>query len=374
MTDHVSLTINGLPVTAPAGATILEAAQRAGIYIPSLCHCPGLTPEGVCRICLVKVEGKRKLHPACRTPAEEAMVVITDDDEIERVRRITLELLLSDHDFNCLLCPKSGSCRLQELVNRIGYDPARLGRMDLVAKDLPVDESNPFFQFNPNKCIQCGICVRTCREITGANAIDMAYRGYGLKVSTFGNKPFKDSVCVSCGECVERCPTAALVPKKGEFPSRKVRTTCPFCGVGCGLHLGVRGERIVQAKGDRSNPVNRGELCVRGRYGYGFVGSPSRLTTPLVRAYDPFPPMTDGTHHGEKGRPVKSPLLKQGPKFVSVSWDQAIKYVASSLAHYKGDRFAAFSSAKCTNEENYVFQKFVRSVMGTNNVDHCARL
>jgi formate dehydrogenase major subunit len=246
--------------------------------------------------------------------------------------------------------------------------------MDLVAKHLPVDNSNPFFTFNPNKCIQCGICVRTCREITGADAIDMAYRGYGMKVSTFGDKPFKESVCVSCGECVERCPTAALVPKKTEFPSRKVRTTCPYCGVGCGLHLGVRGERIVQAKGDRSSPVNRGELCVRGRYSYGFVHSQSRIQTPLVRAYDPFTRVTSTADDRTDGRPVKSPFLKQGKEFVPVTWDQVIKYVASSLSHYKGDQFAAFSSAKCTNEENYVFQKFVRTVMGTNNVDHCARL
>jgi len=373
MTDNISLTINGLSVAAPPGSTILEAAQRAGIYIPTLCHCPELTPAAVCRICLVRIEGKRKLHPACKTPAEAGMRVTTDDSEIERVRRVTLELLLSDHDFNCLLCPKSGSCRLQELVNRIGYDPARLERLDLVAKDLPIDESNPFFRFNPNKCIQCGICVRTCREITGANAIDMAYRGYDLKVSTFGDKPFKESVCVSCGECVERCPTAALTPRRAEFPTRRVKTTCPFCGVGCGLHLGVRGDRIVQAKGDRSSPVNRGELCVRGRYGYGFVGSPSRVTTPLVRAYDPFTRLDQG-YDGGREKLVRSPLIKQEADFVEVTWDQVIKYVASSLAHYTGDQFAAFSSAKCTNEDNYIFQKFVRAVMGTNNIDHCARL
>ena len=372
MADTISLTINGLTVSAPSGATILEAAQRAGIYIPTLCHCPDLTPAGVCRMCLVRIADKRKLFPACKTPAEEGMTVTTDDSEIERVRRINLELLLSDHDFNCLLCPKSGDCRLQELVNRIGYDPGRLERFDRVAKDLPIDNSNPFFRFDPNKCIQCGICVRTCREITGANAIDMAYRGYDLKISTFGDKPFKESVCVSCGECVERCPTAALTPKRSEFPTRRVRTTCPFCGVGCGLYLGVRGDRIVQAKGDRNSPVNRGELCVRGRYGYGFVGSSSRITTPLVRAYDPFTRREYAD--GNNGKLVRSPLLKQGPDFVEVTWDQVIKYVASSLAHYKGDQFAAFSSAKCTNEDNYVFQKFVRAVMGTNNIDHCARL
>ena len=374
MTNHISLTINGLEVSAPEGATILEAAQSAGIYIPTLCYCPGLTSEGVCRICLVKLENKKKLHPACRTPVADGMVVITDDAEIERVRRVTLELILSDHDFNCLLCPKSGTCRLQELVNRIGFDERRLNRLNRVAKDLPVDTSNPFFDFNPNKCVHCGICIRTCREIVGVDAINMAYRGYNLKVSTFGDQPFKESVCVSCGECVERCPVGALIPKNVQHPTREVRTTCAYCGVGCGLYLGVRGCTVVRARGDQGNPVNRGELCVRGRSGYRFVHSPERLSSPFVKAYDHLEKKSHGGSLVQGDKPLTTPLVKEKGKFVEVSWEQAIKYVASTLAHYKGDQFAALSSAKCTNEENYLFQKFVRVVMGTNNIDHCARL
>jgi len=228
--NNMTLTINGIEVKAREGMTILEAARGAEIYIPTLCHCPGLTPEGACRICLVKIAKKKKLHPACRTPVEAGMVVVTDDAEIEKVRRVTLELILSDHDFNCLLCRKSGTCRLQELVNRIGFNEHRLDRLNRVAKDLPVDSSNPFFDFNPNKCIHCGICIRTCREIVGIDAIDMAYRGYELKVSTFGDKPLKESVCVSCGECVERCPVAALIPKKMEYPTREVKTIWAYAG------------------------------------------------------------------------------------------------------------------------------------------------
>jgi formate dehydrogenase major subunit len=373
--SDLSLTINGIEVTAREGMTILEATQSSGIYVPTLCHCPGLTPEGACRICLVKIEKKKKLHPACRTPVEAGMVVITDDAEIERVRRVTLELILSDHDFNCLLCRKSGTCRLQDLVNRIGFDEHRLDRLNRVAKDLPVDTSNPFFDFNPNKCVHCGICIRTCREIVGVDAIDMAYRGYELKVSTFGDKPFKESVCVSCGECVERCPVAALIPKRIEYPTREVKTICAYCGVGCGLHLGVRGNTIIGARGDRDNPVNSGELCVRGRFGYKFIHSPDRLTSPIVRAYDPLERQAHGIDEtGESSKPITSPLVKQEGDFVEVTWEQAIKYVASTLDHFKGDQFAAMSSAKCTNEENYLFQKFVRTVMGTNNIDHCARL
>ena len=376
MTNNLILRINGMEVKAREGMTILEAARSAGVFIPTLCYCPGLTSEGACRICLVKIEKKKKLHPACRTPVEDGMVVITDDAEIDRVRRVTLELILSDHDFNCLLCPKSGACRLQALVNRIGFDEKRLNRLKWAARDLPIDTSNPFFDFNPNKCVQCGICIRTCREIVGVDAINMAYRGYELKVTTFGDQPFKQSVCVSCGECVERCPVGALIPKNIQHPTREVKTTCAYCGVGCGLYLGVRGDAIVKARGDHGNLVNQGELCVRGRFGYHFVHSPDRLSSPLVRAYDPLERIAHGIDEaGEAGKPVTKPLVKQqGEEFVEVSWEQAIKYVASSLVHYKGDQFAGLSSAKCTNEENYLFQKFVRAVMGTNNIDHCARL
>lgn len=368
--SDLTLTINAIVVEASEGMTILEAAQNAGIYIPTLCHCPGLTSEGVCRICLVKIAGKKKFHPACRTPVEAGMVVVTDDAEIEKVRHVTLELILSDHDFNCLLCRKSGTCRLQSLVNRIGFDEQRLNRLNRVAKDLPIDSSNPFFDFNPNKCVHCSICVRTCREIVGINAIDMAYRGYELKVSTFGDKPLKDSVCVSCGECVERCPVAALIPKKMQYPTREVKTICAYCGVGCGLYLGVRGDTIVGARGDYDNPVNKGELCVRGRFGYKFIHSRDRLSATLVRAYDPL----DHEFRNDTGRPLASPLVKREGRFVEVTWEQAIKYVSSTLQYFKGDQFAALSSAKCTNEENYLFQKFVRAVMQTNNIDHCARL
>jgi predicted molibdopterin-dependent oxidoreductase YjgC len=375
MTNTISLTINGINVEVARESTILDAARRAGIYVPTLCHCPGLSSEGVCRICLVKIKGKKKLHPACRTPVEDGMVVTTDDEEIEKLRQVTLELILSDHDFNCILCPKSGTCRLQALVNRIGYDEERFSRLHRVAKTLPVDTSNPFFDFNPNKCIQCGICIRTCREIVGVDAINMAYRGYDLKVSTFGDKPLRESVCVSCGECVERCPVGALVPKNIRFPTREVKTTCAYCGVGCGLYLGVRGTQLVRARGDHSNPVNRGELCVRGRFGYHFVHSPDRLSSPMVKAYDSEEAaFSAGVGVAEAYRPVTQPLIKKGGGFVEVTWDQALSYVASTLVHYRGDRFAALSSAKCTNEDNYLLQKFVRAVMETNNIDHCARL
>ncbi len=372
--NSVSLKINGIAVRVNRGDTILTAAQEAGIYIPTLCHCPDVSSVGVCRLCLVRIENRRRLEPACRTIAEEGMVVITDDSEIERLRQVILELILSDHDFNCLLCPKNGQCRLQELVNPVGFNEHRFNRLEHVARELPVDTSNPFFDFNPNKCVQCTICVRTCHEISGIDAIDMAYRSYDLKVSTFADKPLKESICVSCGECVERCPVGALVPKKIKHPSREVKTTCPYCGIGCGLYLGVREGNIIRARGDYESPVNKGNLCVRGRFGYSFVNSPERLSLPLIRAYDEYVKPSSVVEVTKEGRPVTLPLVKREGKFVEITWDQAIKYVASSLAHYKGEEIAAISSARCTNEENYLFQKFIRTVLKTNNIDHCARL
>jgi formate dehydrogenase alpha subunit len=373
--SKVKLKINGFEVSADKGATILSSAKDAGIYIPTLCHCPDVSSQGVCRLCLVRIENRRRLEPACRTHVEEGMSVITDDQEIEQLRQIILELILSDHDFNCLLCRKNGTCRLQELVNRIGINLDRYNRLEHVAKDLPIDTSNPFFDFNPNKCIHCTICVRTCQEISGTNAIDMAYRSYDIKVSTFANKPLKESICVSCGECVDRCPVGALTTKKIEYPTREVKTTCAFCAVGCGLLLGIRGNTIIRARGDYDNPVNHGNLCVRGRFGSKFVHHPDRRSSPLIRAYDEFEHVSYvADKMTETGKPVRLPLVKREGRFVEINWDQAIKYVASSLSHYKGDQFFAISSAKCTNEENYLFQKFARVVMKTNNIDHCARL
>ncbi|MFH1075277.1 MAG: formate dehydrogenase subunit alpha [Pseudomonadota bacterium] len=376
MSDTIKLIINDIDVTTRKGVTILEAAVQAGIYIPTLCYCPDVSPGGVCRICIVRIQGRKKLHPACSTPVAQGMVVVTDNPEIERIRKVTLELILSDHDFNCLLCSKNGLCRLQKLVNRIGYEEERYERLNHTKKTLSIDQSNPFFDFDPNKCVHCLICVRTCREISGTNAIDVAQRGYDLKISTFGNKPFKESVCVSCGECVERCPVGALIPKQASHPTSEIRTICPYCGVGCGLLLGVRGIEIVRSKGDLTNPVNKGDLCVRGRYGYRFVNHIDRLSEPLIRAYDALEQESAAYVHESSGddRHVTSPMIKREGKFVEVTWGQVLKYVASTLSHYKGDQFAAIASAKCTNEENYLFQKFTRAVMQTNNIDHCARL
>lgn len=345
MVDQLTLTIDGQKTTAEPGMTILEAAAAAGIYIPHLCHHPDLKPVGVCRVCMVEVDGRQTL--SCLAPAEEGMAVRTESESIDQVRRIAVELLLVNHDGDCLSCAQNNSCQLQRVANYVGIDEDRLARLRRRETTLPVDTSNPFFNLDHGKCILCGICVRTCDEIVGVSALDYAFRGFNTLISTFGNKGMKDSRCVSCGECVVRCPVGALVPKVFQPPSREVKTVCPYCGVGCSIYLGVRGSRLVSARGATESPVNRGRLCVKGRFGYEFVNHADRLTTPLIR--------------------------KNG-ELQEASWDEALDLVASEFSKRKGSHFASTASAKCTSEENYLIQKFTRAVMGTNSIDHCARL
>jgi formate dehydrogenase major subunit len=327
MTDRIELSINGLPVTAEKDMTILEAALGKGIYIPHLCHHHELKPVGVCRLCLVEIDGK-KTAIACKTPVQDGMVIRTESPEINKIRRVTVELLIADHDTDCLNCAMMERLRPRE-------------------QKLPVDDSNPFFDFNPNRCVLCGICVRTCSEIQGVDAIDFIHRGVETKIASFRDKPRVESNCESCGECVVRCPVGALTEKDTQRPTHQVKTVCPFCGCGCGLLLGVRDNRIVSSKGDLRSPVNKGRLCVKGRFGYKFINHPDRLTVPLI---------------------------KKNGKFAEATWEDALDLIANKLANYKGDQFATIASARCTNEENYLIQKFTRVVMGTNNIDHCARL
>lgn len=346
MTGKVNLTIDGLNVSADPEKTVLEAALENGIYIPNLCHHPDLKPVGVCRLCLVEIEGRRPVV-ACKTPVEEGMVVTTESDFISSVRKVTMELLIVNHVGDCLTCAQDGHCTLQDLSNYMGISNENVKGLRRTTRYLEKDQSNPFFTRDMNKCVLCGICVRTCDEIQGDCAIDFGFRGFDTVISTLGNKPIFDSICVSCGECVVRCPTGAIVPKNYTKPAREVRSTCTYCGVGCGLLLGVRGQKIVNVEGDRDNPVNKGHLCVKGRFGYKFVNHPDRL---------------------------KKPLIKKNGEFVEAEWDEALDLVAEKLGSYKKEEIAVLSSAKITNEENYVVQKFTRAVLGTNTIDHCARL
>ena len=335
----VEFTINGKNIIADEGATILEAALANDIYIPHLCYHPDLAPVGVCRLCIVAIEG-REIAISCMTPAEQGVIVNTDTPEVKKVRKIAMALLLINFD---------GEIRdeVKKVAEYIGITPDDLKRLRKSERKLPIDSSNPFFERDPNKCILCGRCVRTCGDVQRVKGIDFIFRGYNTKVAPFGDTSIEESRCESCGECVVRCPTGALKIKDFEEPEREVKTICPYCGVGCGFYLGVTGNKTVGVRGDLDNPVNKGSLCVKGRFGYDFVNHPDRL---------------------------KTPLIKKDGKFVKAAWDEALDLIAKELSRYKGAEFATFSSAKCTNEENYVIQKFARAVMGTNHIDHCARL
>ncbi len=343
--DNINLIIDGKPIKAIPASTVLEAALKAGIYIPNLCHHPDLEPYGGCRMCLVEIQGMRGLPTACTTRVAEGMVVKTCGVELDQVRRDSLQLILANHPIDCLTCIKNQRCELQKVASYMGVTERTLRRTSL---PKVVDESNPFFKLDRNYCILCGRCTRTCDEITCVNAIEMVSRGDDTRVSTFGDQPLMESICRSCGECITRCPVGALVPKNDVIPTSEILTTCCYCAVGCSMYLGVRDDKIVSVKGNRNGKSNKGKLCVKGRFGISeFVTHPDRLTTPLVR--------------GDNGQ-------------IPTAWEDALQLVADNFKKYAPDEIAVIASARTTNEEVYVAQKLARAVFGTNNIDHCARL
>jgi predicted molibdopterin-dependent oxidoreductase YjgC len=286
------------------------------------------------------------------------MVVHTDTPRVNQSRRITMELISANHHGDCLTCAKNQDCELLKIARYLGIEQEHIDRLRKSAQLLPLDKSHPAFIRDPNKCILCAKCVRACHEIAVVGAIDSA------RVATFGDKPIVESICKSCGECVARCPTGALVPKWEKPPAEEIKTVCSYCGVGCSIYLGVRDNRIVSVRGDSEGLANKVSLCVKGRWGYDFINHPERLTTPLIR----IPGTTRGAGHNGKVHEI----------FREATWEEALELAANKLLELKqehgADSIAALSSAKCTNEDNYVMQKFVRAVIGTNNIDHCARL
>ncbi len=363
---EITITINRRKIRIQEECTVLEAATTAGIYIPTLCQAPNLKPYGACRLCIVHIDGMKTLPTSCTTQVREGMVVETETDEIQQIRRMIIELAIADHPYECLTCPKSESCELLKVARYLEVKKESIERFRCFEKNMPEDRSNPAFDFDPNKCILCGKCVRTCNEIQMLGAIDFAGRGYQTRISTFGGSPWSTSICQTCGECVDQCPTGALSRKHVVAPEKKVVTLCPFCGVGCSVRLGVRANTIVFAEGDMDSPVNHGELCVKGRFGLDFIQHGDRLKHPLIR---------------KKNVPKDiraEDMADIHDIFYVAEWDEAIQLVADRLNtfrdRYSPDALGFLSSAKCTNEENYIFQKFARAVVGTHNVDHCARL
>ncbi|MHB9132450.1 MAG: formate dehydrogenase subunit alpha [Armatimonadota bacterium] len=342
--ESIEFTMDGMTVTGTPDETVLQVARRYDIYIPTLCYHDDLEPYGGCRLCLVEITGFRALTTACTTKIAPGMEVRTESPQLEKVRRLNLELILAEHPMECLTCAQNQQCELQSAAAYLGVDKVRYRSL---REHLPLEESNPFFTYDPNKCVLCNRCVRTCHSRQGVGGIDLVGRGAATVVGTANRVPLIESNCESCGECVVHCPTGALANRQHKPAVRKVRTTCTFCGTGCGMLLGVRGGKIVSTEGERENPVNHGRLCVKGRYGNDFVNSPNRLTTPLI---------------------------KRDGKFEEATWDEALDLVVSKFKQYAPGEFAIQGSSRCTNEDNYVVQKFSRAVMGTNNVDNCARL
>lgn len=371
--DKIPIKIDDKDILTLKGATILELALANNIYIPHLCYHPDLKPAGICRLCLIELEDG-KLVPSCKTCVEEGMVIKTKSPKLDSVRRPIVEMLVANHHTDCRGCPKTGRCGLQRIKAFMRIDKKSIQRLMLPEENLPPDSSNPFFERNLNKCVLCGICVRTCQEIKKVNAIDFVGRGYKTKVTTFGDKPIAESRCVSCGECVVRCPVGALVTKNYNRPTTEVRTICPYCSVGCSMYLGIRDNVIVSVRGNKESPVNNGILCVKGRFGVSFINSSERLKSPLIRK--------GLIKHEDSNFQIptfNSPLTKGGQRevkgeFVEVSWDEALEFVARKLKNYSGKEFALFTSPYCSNEDNYVAQKFARVVMGSNNIDNPARL
>ncbi len=360
---NIGLIIDGKEVRATDGMSVLEAALGAGIYIPTLCYDPDLKPFGACRLCIVEIDGLQGLPTSCTTPVQEGVVVHTETEEIRRVRRTIVELAISNHPYECLVCDKNQDCELLRVARYVGVEQRSIERLRRTKQTKVPDTSNPAFDFDPNKCVLCGKCIRRCDEIVGVGAIDFAHRGYDTIVSPFGARPLALSVCQSCGECVEHCPTGALMAKHSLVPEREIETICPYCGVGCSIYLGVRAGKIVKVRGNEKSPVNQGELCVKGRYGLDFINHQDRLTRPLIR---------------RENVPKGVSLTDISQVFRDADWDEALDCVVDGIVQtierYGPNSIGVLSSAKCTNEDNYVIQKFARVVLGTNNVDHCARL
>jgi predicted molibdopterin-dependent oxidoreductase YjgC len=380
----VTVTINGKKVTAPEGSTILEAARQAGITIPTLCHHPDLSNVGACRMCVVSVEKARGLQTACTTPVFEGMVVDTESEDARATRKFVLEMLLSDHPNDCMVCEVNGNCELQNLV----YDykvtwPEHNGARH--SYEIAPDP-NPFIFIDRNKCILCSRCIRACGEIQNRDVWNFAFRGFKTKLVAGADQFLLDARCESCGQCVAYCPVGALYDKMSLGLARvnqvtKVRTTCSYCGVGCNFDLNVRDGKVVRVTSAQDAPVNSMALCVKGRYGYDYVGHPDRLTRPLVRRElleDSGQPTDDRRPPTDDRRPRSAVGGRRSAEFVEVDWDTALDLVARKFAEAKqahgGDTLAVLASAKCTNEENYLFSKFTRQVLGTHNIDHCARL
>ncbi|MCW3849445.1 formate dehydrogenase subunit alpha [Sphingomonas sp. LB-2] len=354
--EPVTLTIDGRAVTVPAGTSVMRAAAEIGTAIPKLCATDNMKAFGSCRLCLVEVEGRRGTPASCTTPAEAGMVVHTQTPQLQKLRKGVMELYISDHPLDCLTCAANGDCELQDQAGAVGLRDVRYAAGDNhlgQAKDL----SNPYFDFDPSKCIVCSRCVRACDEVQGTFALTIDGMGFGSKVSAgTAADDFLSSECVSCGACVQACPTATLQERavvEIGTPERSVVTTCAYCGVGCTFRAEMRGEQLVRMVPWKDGKANRGHSCVKGRFAWGYANHQERILNPMIRAS------------------IDQPWRE-------VSWDEAFAHAASEIrriqAKYGKDSVGGITSSRCTNEETFLVQKLVRAGFQNNNVDTCARV
>lgn len=355
-TTMVSLTIDGIPVTVPAGTSLMRAAAVAGVAVPKLCATDSLEAFGSCRLCLVQIAGRKGFPASCTTPAEAGMQVTTQNGKLAQLRRGVMELYISDHPLDCLTCSANGDCELQDMAGAVGLREVRYGYAGANHLQATKDTSNPYFTFDPSKCIVCSRCVRACEEVQGTFALTIDGRGFDSKVSAGQMEAFMESECVSCGACVQACPTATLMENtviEAGTPEREVVTTCAYCGVGCAFKAELRGAEVVRMTPYKDGKANHGHSCVKGRFAWGYATHPDRITTPMIR------------------KRISDPWKE-------VSWEEAIGYAASEFRRIQGrygrDSVGAISSSRCTNEETYLMQKLVRAAFHNNNIDTCARV
>src|SRR5215467_1969678 len=363
----VTLTIDGQGVTVPEGTSIMRAAMEMGTQIPKLCATDMVEAFGSCRLCLVEIEGRTGTPASCTTPVAAAMAVRTQTDRLKRLRKGVMELYISDHPLDCLTCAANGDCELQDMAGAVGLRDVRYGYDgdnhvfaksggEINAAWMPKDESNPYFTYDPSKCIVCSRCVRACEEVQGTFALTISGRGFDSRVSPGMSESFLGSECVSCGACVQACPTATLTEKSvieiGQ-PEHSVVTTCAYCGVGCAFKAEMRGEEVVRMMPYKDGKANRGHSCVKGRFAWGYTTHNERILKPMIRER------------------IDDPWRE-------VSWDEALSFAAGKFraiqAKYGRDAIGGITSSRCTNEETYLVQKLVRAGFGNNNVDTCARV
>src|SRR3981081_4386086 len=363
----ITLTIDGQSITVPEGTSIMRAAMDAGTQIPKLCATDMVDAFGSCRLCLIEIEGRAGTPASCTTPAMAGLVVHTQTDRLKKLRQGVMELYISDHPLDCLTCAANGDCELQDMAGAVGLRDVRYGyegENHVFAKSngganaawMPKDESNPYFTYDPSKCIVCSRCVRACEEVQGPFALTISGRGFDSRVSPGMSEGFLGSECVSCGACVQACPTATLTEKSvieiGQ-PEHSVVTTCAYCGVGCAFKAEMRGEEVVRMVPYKDGKANHGHSCVKGRFAWGYTTHKDRVTKPMIR---------------EK---ITDPWRE-------VSWDEAFYYAASEFKRiqtkYGRDSVGGITSSRCTNEETYLVQKLIRAGFGNNNVDTCARV